>query len=492
MIIKTPSTGIAQSPFTGFPDCRNLDIYSVPGIVKLNNLLSKESGDTVVGLIKWIVQNPATPAEIYALDDGGKVYKSADSGDSWALMTGFTAGGHGNGLAIFKNYLIVARDAYLDVCGDGTAAGITNANWTNSWKVIDSDILWHPMIISDNDGKLYGGAERYVFSLEELTTFAPATADTYTWTQQALDLPANKRIKCLTELGNNLELGTWVGTNVYDTREAFIYPWDRSSVTFGQPVKISEHGIHGLLTDGGIMYVLAGIGGTIYKSDGVNYTQIAQIPASIADLDGGSWIQFFPGAIIKHKDRTFFGVSSGSGNIDGMGIWSLKETSQGTILTLEHSVSTGNYGTAAALQVGALLQTARDIILAGWRDGTNFGIDRTQVASRVTSYGGYFLTPFYQVGTNGQKTKFSEIEFQLAKPLRTNEGIKIAYRTNLIANFTDLGTFDYSTWGGELSHNAIFNKGTTSIDIPACEFIQLKISLTGVATTPEKINTILK
>jgi len=124
------------------------------------------------------------------------------------LMEGFTAGGHGNGLAIFKNYLIVARDAYLDVCGDGTTTGIVNANWSNSWQAIDSDTLWHPMIVSKLDGLLYGGAGRYVFSIEELTTFVPGTGATFTYTQQALDLPSRYRIKCLDELGNNIMLGT--------------------------------------------------------------------------------------------------------------------------------------------------------------------------------------------------------------------------------------------------------------------------------------------
>jgi len=105
LTIYAPSIGIAPSPHNGYGDCRNLDIFSVPGAIKLNNALALKSGGTVVGLIKWMVINPATPAEVYALDDGGKVYKSANSGNTWSLMTGFTAGGHGNGLAIFKNYL---------------------------------------------------------------------------------------------------------------------------------------------------------------------------------------------------------------------------------------------------------------------------------------------------------------------------------------------------------------------------------------------------
>ena len=179
--INAPRQGVSQSAHVGFSDIRNMDIDSEPGVIKLNTIMDKKSASTVTGQINWFVRNPVTPAEVYALDNGGKVYKSLNNGTTWALMTGFTSGGHGNGLAIFKNYLIVARDAFLDVCGDGSATGITNANWTNAWQSIDSDLLWHPMLISTNDNKLYGGAGKYVYSLDENTgeTFDPGTLATY-------------------------------------------------------------------------------------------------------------------------------------------------------------------------------------------------------------------------------------------------------------------------------------------------------------------------
>jgi len=97
-----------------------------------------------------------------------------------------------------------------------------------------------------NDGKLYIGAGRYVASVEELTTFVPATAGTFTYTVRALDLPENFRIKCLAELGNNLEIGTWSSPTlenyIYNHRVAVIFPWDRSSSSFGEPISLEESG----------------------------------------------------------------------------------------------------------------------------------------------------------------------------------------------------------------------------------------------------------
>lgn len=370
IVIQAPKQGIARSPHVGYADIRNLDIDSSPGIVRLNTIMVKKSAAIVVDNINWLVRHPITTAEVYALGATGNVYKSADSGATWALMTGFTAGGHGNGLAIWKNYLIVARDAFLDVCGDGTATGITNANWSNSWKAIDSDVLWHPMIVSKNDSKLYGGAGRYVFSLDENSgfTFAPGTAGTFTWTAQALDLPPSYRIKCIEELGNNLMCGTWQGTNIYDIRIADIFPWDRSSVSFGQPIVIDDYGVHAIKNGGNFLIVLAGTSGTIRRCDGSNAYIVGQLPI---DLSGGKYLEFMPNAIMNFKNKTFFGVSSGGTTTfsDGMGIYSLLQTGTGNILNLEHGISTENFGATSTVVIGALLPITRDTFLCGWRNG---------------------------------------------------------------------------------------------------------------------------
>jgi hypothetical protein len=497
LIITAPRTGIAPSAHTGIADIRNLDIFSIPGIVKLNNPAVKKS-TTVVGLVKWMVKNPATPAEIYALDDGGKIYKSANSGATWTLMENFTAGGHGNGLAIWKNYLFVALDTKIDVCGDGTATGITNANWSLDWEgsALDSDVLWHPMLVSKNDNKLYIGAGRYVASLDENTgqTFAPGTGATYTYIQQALDLPPNYRIKCLEELGNNLMCGTWMGTNIYDLRVADIFPWDRSSPSFGQPVQIAEHGIHGMLNNGNYLIIMAGIEGKIYRSDGVNAVPIAQIPSTIADISGGKYFETYPGAIINYKGRPFFGVSGGgtATTIDGCGVYSLSITGSGTILAMEHGISSGNFGATTNVKIGSLLGITRDSLTIGWKDAATYGIDLTNVAAYNTSYSAFFISPFYNVGTTKQPRKFTEIEFQLVRPLRTDEGIKVDYRTDLTSAFINLGTWDYATFGAKISMNPLFQKGTTSIDIPICENIQLKVYLTGTTTSCELKSVILR
>ena len=111
----------------------------------------------------------------------------------------------------------------------------------------------------------------------------------------------------------------------------------------------------------------------------------------------------------------------------------------------------------------------------------SFGIDLTTVTSYTTSYGGYFDTPLYTVGSNKNLRAFQEMEFQLVRPLRINEGIKFQYRTNLTASFSDIGTYSYLTLGAKVSHNFVID---VSRKILACEQIQFRISLTGTTTSP--------
>lgn len=495
LVIEAPRQGIAQSPHVGFGAVVNLDITTVPGVVQLNNIMSKKSGTTVTAQPNWAVRHPIDPAQVYVLDSAGTVYKSTDNGDTWAVLSGTSStNAHGNGLWIWKNYLFVARDTNLDVCGDGTSSGITSGNWTLGWKTIDSDVLWHPMITSKLDTKLYGGAGRYIFSLKENSgfTFAPGTSGTFTWTQQALDLPSDYRIKCIKELGNNLMIGTWQGTNIYDIRIADIFPWDTSSPAYGQPIQMNDFGVHAMENINETLYILAGINGTIFKSDGVSTIPIGQLPQ---DLSGGKYLEFYPGAIMSYKNKLFFGVGQGGSTaISGMGVYSLMQTGRGNVLTLEHTISTLNDGSTNPLKPTTLLPISRDKCLIGWRDNSSYGIDVTNNTSYAygTDYAGYFDTPLYVVGSLKNLKTFENFDFELGKLLLTGEGIKISYRKNLSNSFTTIGTcgtYTHSIAGTKVLGSVISyfeNSGIKDV-----ETVQLRIALKGTSTTTPQFKSII-
>jgi hypothetical protein len=484
LVIKDWTKGIGPSPHLGFADMRNLDIYTLPGIARLNVATAKKSSTTVTALIKWFVRNPMNSAQIWALDDSEKVYKSDDNGLTWSHVSGNAASGSGRGLAIWKDYLFVARATVFDVYGPLSSSPA----WTNSFLSFTTDSDFHPMLVSVNDNKLYGGAGKYIFSLDEnAAPFDPATAGSYTWNATALDLPPNYRIKSLAEQGNNLMIGTWMGTNIYDFKVADIFPWDRSSPSFFQPIQMAENGVNAMVTVNSILYIVAGISGKIFSCNGVQASLIAQIPEYITNLEGGVFLTPYPGAIMHHKGRIFFGISNATG---GNGVWSLLPTSKGNILTYENMISTGTMGATYPV-VGALLSTTREVFIIGWRDSSTYGIDMNfgSAYDRYNTYGGYVESPLYNVGTPLVKKQFTQIEFQLAKPLVTGQGVKLKYRTNLTDSFTTIGTYDFATIGGVSSHN-------TEPAIPDCEFVQIRAELqrgtSATTTSPELLSVTLR
>ncbi len=486
--ISAPREGISASPHTGYADIRNCDISSIPGIVRLNNILAKKSVAVVDAQVTWKVRDPDTSANVFALDSNGVLYKSADSGATWTEVSDRL--GVGQGLAVQWGYVFVFCVTTIDVMK------ISDSSWTTGWQTIGTDSLWHPAFVSKNDGKIYFGCGRYVGSIEQNSgqTFVPATSATYTVTlgtsaNNCLDLPASYRIKSIEELGNNLMLGTWQGTNVYDVRIADIFPWDRSSVSFGQPIVISEYGIHAMKNVGNSLIVLAGTTGTIYRSDGVNATIIGKLPI---DLSGGKYIEYYPGALTYYKNKIFFGightaltVGGVATTIGGMGVYSLQITSRGNILNLEHLSSALTDGSAASVKYSALLPISDETLLVGWRSATTYGIDLTTEASFAygTDYSGYFESPLYTVGSLLQQKTPTEIEFNLARPLRTGEGIRLAYRTDLTASYTTIATHTFTTDGAVVSVNDVY-------DFQPCEQIQFKVSLLGTATTTVELKGI--
>lgn len=490
--INCPRQGISQGAHIGFADVRQLDLDTEIGVAMMNKIMTKISTTVVDAQVKWIVRDPVTTDNVYSLDSNGVVYKYVISTNTLTELS--DRGGTGQGMAIWKDYLFVAEETTIDIYGplSGSPA------WTDNWSglTMDTDALWHPMLHSKLDDKLYIGCGRFVATIEELTTFAPGTAATYTPTAQALDLPSSYRIKCLEELGNNLMIGTWKGTNVYDIREATIFIWDGAAVSFSQPIILNEYGVHALLSVGGSMFILAGVSGAVYRTEGGYAYKIAQLPL---DISGGRYFEYYPGAIASYKDKIYFGVgntglnvSGGAALSGGMGVYSLQTTGKGSIIALEHLNSANTDGSAASVKASAILPITSQTLMMAWRSNTTYGIDLSSATSFAygTDYSAYFESPLYEVGKKENKFKPKSIELHLGQPLRTGEGIKLEYRTSLAGTWTTIKTLAFA----DNEVGAMISR-TLSITVPEnikeCEQLQFRVSLLGTATTSPEFKMIL-
>lgn len=478
IVIDGWQKGIANSPWVGFGTMQNVDTDSVPGVLKIRWISTKKSSTTITAQPYWLVPNPKVGGEIYAIDSANAVYKSTNGGITWATAAGNNASS-GEGAVVWKNYLFVFRSTTTDVYGplDGSPS------WSNSWLTITSS-TYHPGIWGQDD-ILYFGNDRYIGSIAEVSgqTFAPGNSATYTTNTAALTLPAYYKVKCLGELGANLMIGTFVGANIYDLKIADIFPWDRVSPSFRLPIRLRENGINAMVGVNNLLYFVAGIGGKLFVTDGVNVKLLAKIPESVISIEGGSFLDVLPGSIIHHDDKILWGFNGSK----GMGVWSYSILN-GT-LKLENTVSTGN---TSNVLIGGLCSVSRETYLIGWRDtgASAQGVDMIGDSSffRYTSYTAFVNSLAINTGNQVDPRTFQYVDILLAKPLTTGQGVKISYRNNLTSSFTTLATFDFATQGAKNAWR--FPAGKVNF----ANMVQLQIALTtgsSSSTTPELLGVVL-
>lgn len=468
--------GIGQSPVSGFADFRNLDIFSEPGVARLNLATVKQSSTTITGLPMWIVQDP-TNGHLYTLDNGGKVYTSTDSGDTWSQVTGnTTTGAAGNGLGLFvasdgDRFLIVVRNTIIDIYD------IVDTTWTNGWQTGLNSNAYHPVFIGQ-DNNIYIGHGNDLASIVELTAFEPGTGASFTYTAVALDLPAENAIRCLAELGDKLMLGTTKSSAV----GAEIFPWNHldSAESFEKPIKIQDDGVRAMVTANNLLYVITGRQANIHITNGTSVQFVRSLPYHNYGFWTGETLDVLPGAIMRAENQIYFGVSTvstnGSTPYGPYGVYGL--TLDGKTLTFEYQISTGTVTNATALKIGAIFPTNYPCI--GWQDNSTYGMDTVDLSNNYyTSYSGYFDTPLYPVGMHVEGKSYQDIDILLVKELASGQGVRVKYRVNLTDSFTTLATFDFTTHGARSSINL-----AASVD--NVDQIQYRVELTSPGTgTPE-------
>ena len=446
------------------------------------------SVSSVTGLTYWIVRNPAN-GDLYSLDSSGQVHKATNE-VTWTPLAGQANWGEGQGLAIWKGYLLVARETQMD------AVNLSTGTWTASFldtamqSVSTAAGYFHTMLTSIDD-KLYICNDRYIYLLSELTTFDPTVAagTNYSENATAITLPSNYHSKCLADLGSNIMVGTLFGSSFSQHKVADIFPYNRSTLTLGIPVKLGENGVHQLITVGNRLYATAGLTAKIFITDGSSSASLGEISNyAIALAETGGRLDLYPGAITYHKGKILFGVDNSVTVNGNVGVWSFNPNNKQ--LLLENIVSSGSNGSANRVAIGALFSSSQEGYFIGWKDYTTpatEGIDRKSGSSFVTSYTGAIETQFARIGEALNKRTLETLEFFLAKPLSSGEGIRFKYRKDLNSAFTTLATRDFTSYG------AIQAGSISAASITKAHFIQLRIELTSTGdTTPELMSVVLK
>lgn len=489
IVIKDFHLGIGESEFVGNGDIVNCDVNWRKGVVRIQNEAVNTSAGTVTAVPVWIVGNPNNATQIWAIDSSATVYRGTATAGSEQWSVAFdlvNASGSRGGMTIWKDHLLIANNGGA---GNSTLYGYgplsASATLYTISSGLDLDSRWHTMI-NGQDDIVYGVAGRYIFSLQERDgqDFQAGTSATYALNARALDLPEEERGRSLSELGKYLAIGTWKGqTDIQEIKSASIYLWDRTSDSFRLPIKFSENGIQAMLVDNNIVYAFVGINGKLIATDGTNIQElIPKIPEHILDLSDGSVIEIFPGSMINYDNKIVFGLNTPQDSLAQVWSYNLKT---GALIR----ENTSSRGTATAINVGALFSSEND----GYWIGLGNRIDRIRgggSAQRYSDYSAWVTSPYIKLGSRRKPIKTSEIEINLARPLASGQGIRLRYRTDLSAGFTNVpnGTIDFATY------NAI-QEQIIPFDLEITNGVQIRAELTtpsSSSTSPELTQIILR
>lgn len=125
--------GIADSPYQGIANIRNLDIKYYAGVSYVNyKRKSCTISGATLGIPAYATQSPT--GLIYISDQSGNIFKqSAVNSSTFSVLSGNPLAAGSDGLQWWDNYLLAFASNGISICGDGTGdAGITSSNWNTS------------------------------------------------------------------------------------------------------------------------------------------------------------------------------------------------------------------------------------------------------------------------------------------------------------------------------------------------------------------------
>jgi hypothetical protein len=151
--------GTANTFFWG----RALDLRSKPSVLRILPKTAKESGTTVVDLVKWF---EPVGTDMYSYGDAGKFYKRT-SGASWSLIDTLTTSS-GNGMAYFPldDYIYLPKDKVIARYGPiGGTPALTQDYFTDGTVDLDQFL--------DTSGQTYSTATSINEGATHRQTFDP-------------------------------------------------------------------------------------------------------------------------------------------------------------------------------------------------------------------------------------------------------------------------------------------------------------------------------
>lgn len=488
LIIDGWTSGIAPDPYSGTGRMRSVNL-NVPGEISVGypitaNVISGATLGTPIAdstrfFLNYTDVNPAGFAKEFAiLDTNGRVFSATSISGTWTFLssgeshTGATAG---DGLVFWLGYLFKTRGTAIDYWDGST--------WHNSWNSGGGESLSasasnfpHFMYVG-TDNVLYITNQEFVASItltnpSDPSSFDPTSSGTYTISPSKLLLPVTDMAVSLAEIG----LGSSSkSTLLIGGQQNAIYPWDKTSASFGLPIWVADSFIKLLVSVNQNVFIFAGNQqgrGRIYITNGSQADLYFKIPDY---LFGQNDPYFVWGDAIFHRNNLIFGffpqANDQGGPLTSDNIWALDLNTKAFRSISRLFLISGKANATALISTGSIASAGFGFIVGWNNNNVSAGIGYSGTTAGIGS--GDIRTEQIPVGTFTTKKTFTQVEYKLRSPLESGENISI---TAIADNDSQVLTFSPTPAVGSIS-------GYASLPIQGSQWLQFDITLVGNSAT---------
>lgn len=394
----------------GFEFASGMSIFEEPGVLKANFSMSACTGlPTITSMPRGFATTPISGTLTGFLTVDDKIYSSTD-GIAWSAFLTNSFGTIDN-IAIYNGYIFYTSGVHVGRCPVNNAAAKTD-----NWNLV-SNALWHPMVTQG--GTLKIGHGRYIASCDE----------SFTYTAQAMKVPADYAILTLKNSQNQIFGGTTLGTGygTITTEDAMTFMWDGIVMSSGTALPnavypLSKRGMNLLLNSSEGLFGFPDKVAEIFRFNGANFVPYRQ-PATVSNatdlLPTGATGCEHLGSILYAGDMT-----------DLSGVFEMK----GGAICQSFVPSTINPTSATAVQFGLVGSGFDGKVFITYYAGGSYHVEYL-TANRQNN--AIMRTPYHRMKTDRMK-RWRGIKVN-AKPIPAGCFVQVAYRTSRDFSFADSG-----------------------------------------------------
>lgn len=491
------SSGIAADPYSGTNRMYAVNLetqgevsvgYPITSNVTSGATLGKPIADSTRFFSYNTPQAPTGQPQSFAiLDDAGHIFESTTYSGTYVFLSSnnsTTNSSNLDGVTYWMGKLWKFRADSIDYWNGSTWVVGWNPTTGGSGFTGSLTATYKHYAYNAINNTVYIGNGNYLSALgtSNPLLFDPTNNTTYTYSATKLQLPVTDTVISICEVGGG---NSPTSTLLIGGQQNVIYPWDKVSSSFAQPIYIGDYYIQNMVSANQNAFVFAGNQngrGRIYITNATQASLFFKMPDYLFNIQDPYYAW---GDAIFSRNNLIFGcfVQSNAGavqNVTQVFAITLDLTKNIYVAGAFRSISeipspVTNQGNATCLISLVNITSPGFGYIVAWNDnGTAPGIGYSATTAGINSTGASIITDLIPIGTFLKKKTYSQVEYKLRSPLQSGESITVTPIMDGVSK-TAL-TFSPTPATGEIS-------GYASITFENAQWLQFQIALVGNSAT---------